>query len=397
MLWYSRTEEESCWILLLIKDDLVYKLKPTAFSALALAFASFGDAFLYAFLPLNYEMVGVPLVWVGVLLSVNRIIRIVANGFIANLFEKHGFRQMVIFAVLVALFSTVGYAIASGIVAWIVLRICWGLSYSILRIGALGYALQQPKVGLGLGVSKSFQEAVPLVALLSVPLLLTFKNSHAIFLTLTLLSLPALYFSWFLPADDFLIHQGSKRKFLSFPSLTNSITLVFAIVIDGIMILVLGVLFLRYREGISLLMATSLAAFYLGYRRICLVVLSPLAGVIADKIGLGKTFNYSMIVVIIGLTLLSNGFIAAGAVVVFTFYGINAVVTPGKISGNRPDSLKAVAENATWRDIGAAVGTLLGGFLISSNQVNDFLFAGTILLTLLVIIYIVRSSGRPLK
>jgi hypothetical protein len=35
-------------------------IKASAFAALALAFASFGDAFLYPFLPVNFESVGIP-------------------------------------------------------------------------------------------------------------------------------------------------------------------------------------------------------------------------------------------------------------------------------------------------------------------------------------------------
>ncbi len=55
-------------------------LKAPALAALVLAFASFGDAFLYPFLPVNFDAAGVPLAYVGLVLSVNRIIRIISNS-----------------------------------------------------------------------------------------------------------------------------------------------------------------------------------------------------------------------------------------------------------------------------------------------------------------------------
>lgn len=54
---------------------------------------------------------------------------------------------------------------------------------------------------------------------------------------------------------------------------------------------------------------------------------------------------------------------------VFTFYSINAAVTPGSATKGDTHSLVAVAENVTWRDIGAAV----GGFVISSQYLNTVL------------------------
>ncbi|HKZ38926.1 MAG TPA: hypothetical protein VJ184_14790, partial [Chryseolinea sp.] len=71
-------------------------LKIPAYASLALAFASFGDAFLYAFLPVNNAAVGVPLVWVGILLSINRFVRIFSNGIMVYLFSIYSLRIIMI-------------------------------------------------------------------------------------------------------------------------------------------------------------------------------------------------------------------------------------------------------------------------------------------------------------
>jgi MFS family permease len=345
-------------------------LKSPAFAALALAFASFGDAFLYPFLPVNHLAVGIPVMWIGILLSINRFVRILSNGLMVHLFARHGLRTIMIVAVVLAIASTIGYAFAGSVILWLLLRVAWGFSFSAMRIGTLGYALRHPKQGISLGVSRSLQEVGPMLALIGAPLLLQTFEVTSIFILLSLCSLPAFYFAMNLPRTNDRTPAVSSKLFVSFPSTFNAITLIFAILIDGIVVVVLGVLFLKYGESITPIIATALAAFYLGYRRVCLVVLSPVGGWLADRIGLDKVFNLSVILILVGLVLLAFGWIASGTTIIFTFYSVNVAITPGSISQGQTHSLAAVAENATWRDIGAAIGTLLGGFLITSSYLN---------------------------
>jgi predicted MFS family arabinose efflux permease len=130
-----------------------------------------------------------------------------------------------------------------------------------------------------------------------------------------------------------------------------------------------------------------LAASYLGYRRVCLIAFSPFGGWIADKYGLEKVFVISVIMVLTGLVLLTAGWIEAGAIIAFAFYSILSALTPGAASAKGKHALDAVSENATWRDIGAALGTLTGGLLLESNFLMEFLVGGTLLMTALFIYY----------
>ena len=379
-----------------MKQTNEYTLKASSFAALALAFASVGDAFLYPFLPVNFVDVGVPLAWVGVLLSINRFIRIVSNSLMVHAFGKYGLRSIMVVAVSLAITSTLGYGLAKGIIAWVMFRIAWGLAFSAMRIGTIGYALQNQRRGLALGLSRGLQEAGPMVALFLAPLLLKNFETRTIFYLLGCLSLPALYFAYKLPRQNDHTELVEKKAFPGWPSTLNSITLVSATVIDGIVVVVLGVLFLHNRSQIDVVTGTTLAAIYLGYRRLCLVVLSPTGGWIADRIGLQRIYNLTMVMVIFGLIIILFGWIAAGAVILFTFYSINAAITPGLVSTNESHSLAAVAENATWRDIGAAVGTLVGGFLISSEHLTGILLIATFVLAALVLTHILpgRRSFR---
>jgi MFS family permease len=363
-------------------------LKATSFAALALAFASFGDAFLYPFLPVNADLAGIPVIWVGLLLSINRFVRIFSNTFIVHLFARFGLRMTMICATSFAIASTLGYGIATGPGLWMTFRVIWGLAFSAMRTGTLGYALQNDRQGFALGVSRSLQEAGPMLSLFLAPVFLEYIDSAAIFFVLGVMSLPAIYFAWNLPAGEDKTQPLTGGWILCRPSTFNSITLVSAFVIDGILIVVLGILFLHYRDDISLITAASLAAFYLGYRRVCLVALSPAGGWIGDKIGFDRLFNVSMILVVIGLLMVLSGWIGTGAIIVFTFYSVNAAITPGPASRTNKHALAGVAENATWRDIGAAIGTLTGGLLISSPHLNAVLIMAILALVFLLLIHI---------
>jgi len=367
-------------------------IKAPAFASLALAFASFGDAFLYPFLPVNTSVVGVPFLWVGVLLSINRFVRIISNGWMVHLFARFGLRMIMILAVTIAIMSTAGYAFANSIFIWLFLRICWGLAFSAMRVGTIGYAIQQKHQGFSLGLSKSLQEGGPVIALFITPFLLNSFNTSIVFLALFALSLPALVFAWNLPIAKDKTQPPVKRTFFKIPSTYNSITLISAVLIDGIMVVILGVLFLRYRIDITPVTATTLAAFYLGYRRICLMILAPLGGVIADRVGIDVVFSVTITFVILGLLILVGGWIELGSIVVFTFYSVNTAVTPGAVTKADLHSLSAVAENATWRDLGAAVGTLLGGFLIASRYLDTTLLIATFILVVLLLTHLSKKQ-----
>jgi MFS transporter, DHA1 family, multidrug resistance protein len=371
------------------------RLKAPVFASLALAFSSFGDAFLYPFLPVNHGSVSVPVVWVGVLLSINRFVRIFSNAFVVDVIAKYGLRIVMIAAVALAIFSTIGYAFSTTIFLWLFFRVCWGLAFSGMRIGTIGYALDQKKQGLALGISRSIQELGPMIALFLAPFLITTFNTVDIFLWLAALSIPALYFAWNLPRTA---HEPSTPRnwILGWPSAINSMTFTSAVLIDGIVVIVLGILFIQYGSNISLLMATSLAAFYLAYRRICLVALSPIGGWLADKIGMDKLFIITTAFVIAGLLLIVSGWISVGAVIVFTFYSVNVAITPASASQNHAHPLQAVAENATWRDIGAAVGTLLGGILLTSPYLTGILIIGIFTLSFLLLVHL-ASTHRAFK
>jgi MFS transporter, DHA1 family, multidrug resistance protein len=369
--------------------------KATTFSALALAFASLGDAFLYPFLPAGSGHVGMPVAWVGLILSINRFVRIFSNSLMVILFSKFGRKQITIVAVILAIFSTAGYSVARGLLLWIFLRVLWGLSFSALRISTISYATDHVRKGFGLGISKSLQETGPMLALISAPFLIGILDPHLIFVFLAVASLPAIYFAIRLPQNK---HPNAPPTLLKdlfrIPSIFNVLTFASSFVIDGIVIVSLGILFIEHGEGITALEATIMASFFLGYRRIASLVFAPIGGLLADKSGLNKVFVVSSVLTIAGLLLLTMGFTKAGAIVVFTFYSVQSTLAPGNSFREKEFSLQAVAENATWRDLGAALGTLCAGLLVSSPYLSIFFIPMNVVLVLLLLVYLASVSNK---
>src|SRR5690606_34281933 len=167
----------------------------------------------------------------GLILSINRFVRILSNVLMVHAFSRYGLRSVMVIAVLLAITSTFGYGLATGVLSWVLLRIMWGLAFSAMRIGVLGYALQHQRRGFSFGLSRSLQEAGPMLSLFMAPILITNLDSRTIFYFLSVLSLPALYFTWKLPVKDDKTQMVESRRLLNWPSTLNSITLVSAIVI----------------------------------------------------------------------------------------------------------------------------------------------------------------------
>ena len=125
-------------------------------SSSIMSLALLGDALLYAVLPVYAEHFGLTLVWVGIMLSANRIVRVFAYGAIARLTNSVGVRNMCIAAAIAATLSTAMYGIGQGPVTMLVARILWGLTYATLVLVTLSYAIEfRAGAGTRVGVGQA--------------------------------------------------------------------------------------------------------------------------------------------------------------------------------------------------------------------------------------------------
>jgi len=352
-------------------------LKPSVLAALTLAFASFGDAFLYTALPANALQMNVPAGWIGFLLSINRFVRLVGNQAFAFLFNHLGFRRITILAAVFAMLSTFSYSIATGLSLWILARVLWGFCYSALRTSAISYSLENKKQGFSLGLNKGLQEMGPVLALLAGPLLLQWTNPAVTFFIFALASVPAIIFAVGLPELRH-VPLDFKFSFSLVPSSFNLLTFLSAFFVQGF--LIVGITQLFSGENMAVPQLIAMAGIYLAYRRICTVFVSPFGGMFADRFGLDKVYLASLFLTVAGLFFIAIGFIKTGIVTAFTFNSITSALTPGNAIAGVSNRIKAIAINSTWNDIGAATGALMAGFFLFSANFHSIFFIAVFVL-----------------
>jgi len=97
-----------------------------------------GDSMLYIALPIFWKEAGLDSLWqVGILLSINRFIRLPMNPLVGWAYKKISLKTGLLAAVVLGSATTLGYGIVNGFVGWVILRGLWGIAWSFFRIGGL--------------------------------------------------------------------------------------------------------------------------------------------------------------------------------------------------------------------------------------------------------------------
>lgn len=118
----------------MIRDE---RMRPVVLLAAVTALCLVGDSMLYVALPVHWEEFGLTSLWqAGVLLSVNRLVRLPLNPAVSRLYRRISARSGMLLAAALAAATTAGYGLAGSFAALIVLRALWGLSWTFLRLGA---------------------------------------------------------------------------------------------------------------------------------------------------------------------------------------------------------------------------------------------------------------------
>ncbi|MGW9129087.1 MFS transporter, partial [Paenibacillus chitinolyticus] len=104
--------------------------------ALVTALCMLGDSMLYVVLPIYWKEAGLSSLWeVGVLLSVNRLVRVPLGPLVGKWYERTGGRTGLFLAVGLAFVTTFAYGF-QGFWLWLIARCLWGVAWTFLRLGA---------------------------------------------------------------------------------------------------------------------------------------------------------------------------------------------------------------------------------------------------------------------
>ena len=91
-----------------------------------------GDSMLYIVLPICFAQAGLSSLWeVGIILSVNRLVRLPLNPMVGWLYRHISDRT----GIFIATITTFSYAFADGFAVWLLLRCLWGIAWTLLRLG----------------------------------------------------------------------------------------------------------------------------------------------------------------------------------------------------------------------------------------------------------------------
>ncbi len=331
----------------------------------ALSIAIMGDALIYIVLPVNAEIFGVGLAWVGVLLAANRIVRTFAYGAIAAFGERIGIKNLCILASITAVTSTAMYGLFQGWAPLLAARVVWGLSFGALLLVALGYsASDRARTGARVGVSRALEQIGPLLTLTAGAWLAGVVGPRDVFLYLALVTCVSVLFAVMLPPTVARrpASRESRPNILPKPERIDILILGIGFAVDGVFTMTVTIML---AEHVDLELAMVSSGLLIASRRLVEIVAAPLSGVVADRFGVRRPLVAASLLLVAGLAFVGIGWLYAGAVAIIVARGALGTLIPAAVVFFAPSGvLQPLARNMTWRDVGAAAGPLTTGFVL---------------------------------
>lgn len=385
--------------------------------AITTALALIGDSMLYIVLPIYFLDAGLTSLWqVGVILSINRFIRLPLHPFIGYFYHKVSLRSGLIIAVLLAVISTVGYGLAKGFVIWLILRCLWGIAWSLLKIGGMStavyYSTDQNR-GQTIGLYNGFYRIGSLVGMLIGGIIVPFIGfsiTAIIFGVISLLGIPLVWFtvarSINQEASEQKVRITAKPNFFS--SLINKRTIliivsgfIVSLLFQGIFVSVLSTaLELNYGTIITIfsttIAVTALAGIIQALRWMWEPFLARAIGAWTDGLtGRVTIYIFSLLFGAISFILLGlkMNIIVWSIVCIMVMLAATAVTTVNDaLASDIAKSTSVISFITLYSivlDLGSALGPIIALTIISVNYgIQILFFSSAIILIILVILWV---------
>jgi MFS transporter, DHA1 family, inner membrane transport protein len=340
---------------------------PSVLASVVLALALTGDALLYAILPLEAAAFGITLAGAGVLLSVNRVVRLALFGWFADAARRWGLRRMTVAAAVLGALSTIAVAFSSGMLLLSGARIAWGIAFGILALTTLGYATSSLEgAGARIGLSLSIRETGPLVAYTAGLALAASFGARAALLALGAASLSAVPLALRLPDSGTqepatVIRPRMRGAVVLRVTRGETIACVLGLVADGFFVTTIGLQFAARSGAAGAAGAAGFAAAALAGKRLAVFALAPLAGRIGDRLGATRAIAVSLSVAAIAFVVLGFGAMTGGVALLVTAVAFAGTLIPLIDPRAEPrEHLHHLARLNAARDLGAALGPMAG-------------------------------------
>jgi MFS family permease len=331
-------------------------------ASIALATTLPSDTVLYLLLPMYGPDFGLTLAEAGILLAVNRLIRILGYGWVARFYAKYGDRLTCMLAVTGAMLYALGCSVFSGFWLLLPMRLLWGLSYAALNLAVQALATSVPAGAAGRsGRSTALIAIGPMAALPVAALLGESAGPRWIFLPLVLAALGGLLAARQLPSRPHPALSTQGRK-LSLPNALSVWSFLEGFTLDGLFVIGLSVLGRAIMpEGAAIAAGVLLALRYVGE-----LTLSPAGGRLADRWGAERMLVIFSLLTVAALIGFGAGWLwsCAAAIVVLRALQLPLLAPIVARQNPGPERMQALASRSIWRDIGAGLGPMTAGFLL---------------------------------
>lgn len=336
----------------------------TIISGACLSIAWFGDGVIYIVLPLYAASFGLDAFLVGVLLSVNRIVRILGYGWVPPLARRFGANILTAAACLAAALTTIAYGLATSFVVFFIARCIWGGAWGILNLLMTAYAYGDGRgAGRRIGVARAASIAGPMLALVAVGPLCVTIGPHQMFVLYGLLSLIAIPIAFMLPPMRVEPKGDAPAEKRWTPTPLNILFFGLAFAADGVLGTTISVLLSGFMSTSEAIIGAGLI---IAFQRVVGIGLAFASGPITDRIGARRLLIPCTLFVIAGLAIIAAGFVYAGALVVIFSRGVLQTVGPVLAAERSTDRIGALASYSTWTDVGLAGGAFLGTVGVAS-------------------------------
>lgn len=350
-----------------------------------------GHELIQVVLPVHAAAFGITLAWVGVLLSVNKFIRVVGYGGVVFVGRRIGPWALMLAAAAVSVLATFAYAVIDGAPGLLVVRLAWGVGFGALNLGVLMYAISvAERAGMSVGLNRAIGASTPALVLALGSLGVLWLGPRDVFLAVGLATALAIPIAFALPRLTVADEPPGRRR-LSRPTDIDLFFFGVGFTFDGLFIMTVALLF---ADRVSLEMAVVSGGLLLAARYVATIVVAPIGGWLADRFGGERLQLLSGALVVAGYVSIAAGFLVAGSLL--TVAARAALATLGNVVVAQrygSGSMVALSRLATWTDFGGAVGPVIVGFLIPVTGLPP-LYAAAAALLLLAVVNVARRTRR---
>lgn len=391
--------------------------RPVIVIAIITGICLLGDSSLYALLPSRLEAFSVTPTGAGLILGINRYIRIISNSGAGWVVQRVGVAWPLAFAVVLAAATTFVYGAASGFWMLFVAHALWGIAWSFLRLGGyLAAAETGPSgsVGRHMGALQSLSRAGSLVAVVAGGLLadvIGVRDTLLLFGALTLGALalvPLAHIPTGLgkakPKPTPLAQAAAEPGVASDRALVWRIRSLYAqaaitwLLVAGLFMGTAGYMVRTVTgdgttvAGVAIGVGT-LSGIVLGIRWIADLGLSPLFGHLSDRLGRPRIILTAMAAAAAAMLTVAISPTLAVAIPMYAiiFAGGTALTVSlnASVAEMAPVDRRAVvlSRYATWADIGSGSGAAIGLPLVAGTGFGLAYGLGAALMTLAGLTY----------